>query len=210
MKILIADDHAIFRKGLRDLLKDELTEANFEEASNGDELITLAISNSYNLIIADINMPGKSGLECVKELTTLKNETPVLILSMHNAIEYELRAYRAGAFGFINKENEIATIVGAIKKLLEGDKYFSTEVVDIIKKAKVKTKDSDKPLHQKLSDREFEIFKLLVNGLSPLEIAQKLDLGKTTISTFKRRIFDKMELFSVSELTKYAIEVGLV
>ncbi|MBS4044130.1 MAG: response regulator transcription factor [Chitinophagaceae bacterium] len=208
MKILIADDHAIFRKGLRDLLKDELTEACFEEAKNGEELFELAMQNNYDLIIADINMPGKSGLDCVKELKNLKLKTPILVLSMHNAIEYAVRTYRAGAFGFINKENDIATIVAAIKKILDGEKYFSEEVNEIIKKAKLK--DVDKPLHQKLSDREFEIFKLLVSGLSPLEIAHKLELGKTTISTFKRRIFDKMELFSVSELTKYAVEAGLI
>ena len=207
MKILIADDHAIFRRGLKDLLIDELPRVNFSEASNGVELFNLAIENKYDLIITDINMPEKSGLDSIKEITNANINTPILVLSIHNAIEYAVRVYRAGAYGFLNKDTEIPEILEAIKIITSGKKYFSDEVLAIINAAK--KKDGDKPLHQKLSDREFEIFKYLISGLSPLEIANKLELGKTTISTFKRRIFDKMELYSVSELTKYAIAKGL-
>ena len=207
MKILIADDHAIFRRGLKDLLIDELPGVNFSEASNGVELFNLAIENKYDLIITDINMPEKSGLDSIKEITNANINTPILVLSIHNAIEYAVRVYRAGAYGFLNKDTEIPEILEAIKIITSGKKYFSDEVLAIINAAK--KKDGDKPLHQKLSDREFEIFKYLISGLSPLEIANKLELGKTTISTFKRRIFDKMELYSVSELTKYAIAKGL-
>ncbi len=207
MKILIADDHAIFRRGLKDLLIDELPGVNFSEACNGVELFNLAIENKYDLIITDINMPEKSGLDSIKEITNANINTPILVLSIHNAIEYAVRVYRAGAFGFLNKDTEIPEILEAIKIITSGKKYFSDEVLAIINAAK--KKDGDKPLHQKLSDREFEIFKFLISGYSTLEIAHKLELGKTTISTFKRRIFDKMELYSVSELTKYAIAKGL-
>ena len=208
MKILIADDHAIFRRGLKDVLTGELSGVNFDEASNGVEMLNLAINNKYDLIISDINMPEKSGLDSIKEIVHANINTPILVLSIHNAIEYAVRVYRAGAFGFLNKDTEISQIVEAIKEITLGKKFFSDEVLTIIKAAK--QKNTDKPLHQKLSDREFEIFKYLISGLSPLEIANKLELGKTTISTFKKRIFDKMELYSVSELTKYAVEKGLI
>ena len=207
MNILIADDHAIFRRGLKDILTDELPGVNFDEASNGVEMLNLAIKNKYDLIISDINMPEKSGLDSIKEIIHANINNPILVLSIHNAIEYAVRVYRAGAYGFLNKDTKIEIIVEAIQLIVSGKKYFSDEVLTIIKAAK--QKNTDKPLHQKLSDREFEILKFLINGLSSLEIAHKLVLGKTTISTFKRRIFDKMELYSVSELTKYAIENGL-
>lgn len=207
MNILIADDHAIFRRGLKDVLMDELSGVNFNEASNGVEMYQLAVNNNYDLIISDINMPDKSGLDSIKELNNANVKTPILVLSIHNAVEYAVRVYRAGAHGFLNKDTDIQIILKAIHSISSGKKFFSDDVLSIIKAAK--QKNADKPLHQKLSDREFEIFKYLINGMSSLEIAHKLDLGKTTISTFKRRIFDKMELYSVSELTKYAIENGL-
>jgi two-component system, NarL family, invasion response regulator UvrY len=188
-------------------LNDELPNLNFTEASNGVELFNLATNNKYDLIITDINMPEKSGLDSIKDLAHSSVNTPILVLSIHNAIEYAVRVYRAGAYGFLNKDSETSKILEAINSILSGKKYFSDEVLTIIKASK--QKNIEKPIHQKLSDREFEIFKFLINGHSTLEIAHKLELGKTTISTFKRRIFDKLELYSVSELTKYAIEKGL-
>ncbi len=207
MKFLLADDHAIFRRGIRDLIFEELHNAKFDEACNGNELVSLALNNEYDLIISDINMPEKSGLESIKEITNAKINTPILVLSIHNAIEYEVRVFRAGAQGYLNKDTEIEKMYGAIKQVISGANFFSEELYSIVNSAKLK--NQERSLHQKLSDREFEIFKLLINGLSPLEIAHKLSLGKTTISTFKKRIFEKMEMFSVSELTKYAIEKGL-
>lgn len=208
MKILVADDHAIFRRGLIAVLNDEIQGLDFDEAGNGKELIEMALKNKYGVIISDINMPQKTGLECVKELNNLKITTPILVLSMHSAVEYELRALRVGAFGYLNKENTSESITGAVKKIIGGEKYFSTNALNISKTSK--KIGTEKQLHQKLSDREFEIFKMMVKGFSGNDICENLHLKKSTISTFKKRIFEKMERFNIPELTKYAIEKGIV
>lgn len=207
-RFLIADDHAIVRKGLVQLLKEEFANALCDEATDGNELLNKARSSEWNVILLDISMPGLSGLETLKQLRSEGIKTPVLMLSMHSEEQYAVRVLKAGASGFLNKESANEELISAVHKLLAGRKYVSPTVAEILANT---TADTDsKPLHENLSDREMQVLQLMASGKTVSEIAEEISLSVNTISTYRSRILEKLSLHNNAELTRYAIENGLV
>jgi two-component system, NarL family, invasion response regulator UvrY len=208
IRILIADDHDIVRKGLIQILSDEFTDLHIGEAGNGSELLQLARKEKWDIIISDLTMPGKNGLDVLKQLRIEYPGTPVLIISMHPEGQYAVRALRAGASGYLNKTNASEELIVAVQKILSGKKYITDKVADAL--AETLVTDSDKQLHELLSDREFDVLKLIASGKTISEIAEILSLSVTTVSTYRARILEKTGMKTNAELTRYAIENKLV
>ncbi|CAD5277158.1 MULTISPECIES: response regulator transcription factor [unclassified Imperialibacter] len=208
IRILIADDHSMIRRGLREILLDEFGDASITEASTGTELLKLAQSREWDILISDISMPGQNGLDILKQLKEQFPNKPILILSMHPEDQYAIRALRAGAAGYLTKESASNELVAAVRKVLAGKRYISATVAE--KLAETLDKDAEKALHETLSDREFAVMKLLASGSSVSEVANTLSLSVTTISTFRARILKKMGLKSNADLTQYAIHNQLI
>jgi len=203
-KFLIADDHSLIRKGLTTLLQEEFPGAEIGEVTDSAALIGKAAEERWDLIISDISMPGRSILETLRQLKKLLPATPVLILSVHPEDQYIVRALKAGASGYLNKESRPEELVKAIKQLLQGKKYISAEGAE-----KLAASFGDDPLqlpHEKLSEREFDVLKRIASGKTVSDIASELSLSVNTISTYRSRILEKMHLQNNAELTLYVIE----
>jgi two-component system invasion response regulator UvrY len=207
-KFLIVDDHAIFRKGLRQILQEEFPSATIEEAGDAEDAMKATLKGKWTLIISDLSMPAKSGLDLVEHVKDTLPNTPVLILSMHPEEQYAIRALKTGAAGYLVKESAADELVLAVKKILQGKKYISTAVAE--KLADQLNRSDDKHLHEYLSDREFEVFKMIASGKSIGHIADIMALGITTISTYRSRILSKMDVQSNADLTRYAIDHKLI
>ena len=207
-KILIADDHAIVRKGLVQILADSPDAIQVEEASNGEEALDMVESGDFDLVLLDITMPGRGGLEVLKELKSRKPRLPVLMLSMHPEEHYALRALRCGASGYLTKGSASDDLLHAINKVLSGGKYISSSLAE--KLAETLDNSSEKALHETLSNREYQVLRMIGAGKSPTEIAAEMSLSVKTISTFRARILHKMKMKNNSELTYYAISNKLV
>ena len=203
-KILIADDHPIVRRGLRQILEETRFVMSVDEASNGREAIELVKNGKFDIVLLDISMPGMNGLEVMEELRRLKPSLPVLILSIYPEEEYAVRALKAGAAGYLTKKSAPDELVVAIKKLYKGERYISPSLADYL--ASNLTDDKDKPLHKNLSNREFQVMRMIASGKTLKEIAQEINLSPKTISTFRARILQKMHLKSNAELIQYAIK----
>jgi DNA-binding NarL/FixJ family response regulator len=203
-KILIADDHPIVRRGLRQILEETRFVMSVDEASNGREAIELVKNGQIDIVLLDISMPGMNGLEVMEELRRLKPSLPVLILSIYPEEEYAVRALKAGAAGYLTKKSAPDELVVAIKKLYKGERYISPSLADYL--ASNLTDDKDKPLHKNLSNREFQVMRMIASGKTLKEIAQEINLSPKTISTFRARILQKMHLKSNAELIQYAIK----
>jgi two-component system, NarL family, invasion response regulator UvrY len=208
MKILVADDHAIVRKGLKQILLDEYPFGEIEECSNTEELLSKAIDGRWDVIISDISMPGRSGLDALHQIHEAHPRVPVLILSMHPEEQYAIRALKAGASGYCSKDLAHDELVNAIRRVLSGRKYITPTLAETL--ASQLDQETQAEPHKCLSDREFEVFKLLAAGKSVSEIAESLRLGATTISTYRSRILSKMNLRTNSDLTRYALENKLI
>lgn len=208
LKILIADDHAIIRKGLTKILQDAYPAAIIEEATDAEAVIKKTITSDWDIVICDLSMPGRSGLDVVQHLKKNNPKLPVLILSLHPEEQYAIRALRAGAAGYLTKDAATEELVKAVQRILQGRKYISPAIAE--KMAADLDHDTSKPLHELLSDREFHVFRLIANGKSISEIAEQLSLSITTVSTYRARILAKMDLKTNADLTKYAIENRLV
>jgi DNA-binding NarL/FixJ family response regulator len=208
VKILIADDHAIVRRGLIQILKDQYPFAEIEETADSDELTAKALKGSWDIIISDISMPGRGVLEVLRLVKETHPNIPWLILSMHPEDQYALRVIKAGASAYLNKEMAQEELINAVKQVLSGKKYFTATVAERMATALSK-KTANLP-HELLSDREFEVMKQLASGKSLSDIAENLSLGITTISTYRSRILTKMDMKSNAELTRYAIEHHLI
>ncbi len=204
MKILIGDDHGVVRKGLIQIIQEEFPLAIITETADGKEMYEIAKHNKFDIIISDISMPNRIGLNFIKELKENQSSTPVLILTMHASEQYELRCIRAGACGFLNKESATEELIAAINSLLIGVKYVSKEVAVAI--SKTKTKNFKKQPHETLSSREFEVFNLMIEGKPSLIISEKLGIGPTTVSTFKKRIFNKIGVSTLADLIRYSVD----
>ena len=208
IKILIADDHAIVRRGLKEILEDTPDIVAAGEASNGREVLEKLQAESWDVLVLDITMPGRSGLDILKDIKQIKPQLPVLILSMHAEEQFATRMIKAGAAGYLNKESAPDELVKAIRKVYGGGKYVSAaqaeRMVDEL------TGDSEKQPHELLSDREYEILCLIASGRTPTQIAKQLSLSVKTVSTYRARILEKMRLTTNAELTHYAIKTGLV
>lgn len=208
LRILIADDHAILRRGIIQIIREEYPSAFIKEAEDAETLIKYAFKEEWDIIISDMSMPGRSGIDALQQIKSQNPGAKVLILSVHPEEQYAIRVLKSGAMGYLNKEAAPEVLIVAIKKILLGRKYISTSIAEML--AKEIMSDSDKPDYDKLSNREFDVFKLLASGKSVSEIAQNLNLSVTTISTYRSRILEKLHLKSNSDLTKYAIENGLI
>ena len=208
ISILIADDHSIVRRGLKEILLEEFPDAHIAGVSDGAELLKEARAGKWNIIISDLSMPGKNGLETLKQLKEEFPRLPVLILSMHPENQYAIRSLRAGAVGYLTKESASDELVNAVRKILSGKKYITQEVAE--KLAENLEQDSSKDLHEILSDREFDVLKMIASGKTVSEIADSLALSVTTVSTYRARILFKTKMRTNAELTHYAIENKLV
>ena len=203
IRVLIADDHPIYRQGLLQILMEVPGMFAVDEAGSGEEALSKALDNDYDLVLLDISMPGRGGLDALKALKTHLPKLPVLILSMHPEEQYAVRALRAGASGYLNKECAWDELVNAIKKVLEGGKYVSSALAE--KLAANLYGNADKPLQEILSDREYQVFRMIASGKTVSAIAEELSLSIKTISTHRVRILEKMKLTNNTELIHYAI-----
>ncbi|HYC70093.1 MAG TPA: response regulator transcription factor [Opitutaceae bacterium] len=208
MKILIADDHAVVRRGLKQILADEYQRATFGEASNAQEALDKVWGEPWDVVVLDVSMPGRSGLEALAEIRKSKPRLPVLVLSMHPEDQFAMRVLKAGASGYMTKESAPAELVGAVKKVMAGGRYVSTSLAE--KMAEYLDTDFSRPPHERLSNREFLVLRLIASGKTVSQIAEELSLSVKTISTYRARILEKMVMTSNAELTHYAIQNKLV
>lgn len=207
-RILIADDHAIFREGLRQILEDVQDLAVVDEASRGHEVIEKVAKNDYDIILLDIAMPGVSGLDTLKLLKNQKPKMQVLILSMYPEDQYAVRAIKAGAAGYITKASASEELIEAIKKVSKGGRYISPSVAE--KLLQDLEPEPGRPLHEKLSNREYQILCMIARGKTVGEIAVELFLSVKTVSTHRVHILEKMKMKSNAELTNYTLKNNLI
>jgi len=208
IKVVLADDHAIVRGGLKQILEADASMRVVFEANNGIEAFEFVSENTVDVVVMDITMPGRNGLETLKDIKRLKPYLPVIILSMHPEDQYAIRVIKAGAAGYLSKESDPKELVDAIKKACAGRRYISTEVAELLAHH-IERGPTDEP-HKKLSDREFEIFLLIAQGKSLTEIAKDIDISIKTVSTYRTRLIDKTALSTNSAMTKYCVERGLI
>jgi DNA-binding NarL/FixJ family response regulator len=208
MKILLADDHTVVRHGLKQILADEFKRATFGEARNAQEALNLVWKEPWDVVVLDITMPGRSGLEVLREIKKTNPRLPVLVLSMHPENQFAVRVLKRGAAGYMTKESAAEELVGAIKKVLAGGRYVSTSLAE--KLATYLASDTQKPPQELLSDREFQVLRLIASGKLVSEIAKELSLSVKTISTYRTRILEKMGLRNNAELMHYAMQHQLV
>lgn len=207
IKIIIADDHPLFRRGLKNAFSETPDIEVVDEAESGEELLEKVRGMDLSLAILDISLPGKGGLEILKQLKDDRPKLPVLILTVLPEEHYAVRFFKAGASGFITKESSTDQIYAAVRKVADGGKYASPEITE---KLAFDFSKSDRPAHEKLSDREHQVFIMLAEGESPTEIGKELSLSVKTISTHRSRILDKMQMKKNAELIHYAISHRLL
>lgn len=207
-KVLIADDHAVVRKGFAQIISETMDLEVAAEAEGGDEVLDLVRETDLDVVVLDLNMPGKSGFETLKQLQAQYPDLPVLVLSIHGEDQYAVRVLRAGASGYLTKESAPDDLVEAVRRVAKGRKYMSPAVAeDLLDRV---DSDTEGPLHEALSDREFQVMRLLASGERVSDIAEKLSLSVKTISTYRSRVLDKMDVDSNADLTRYAIEHDLI
>ena len=209
MRILIADDHAIVRKGIRQLLLEEYPMATIEEVGDSENLIAKTTIENWDVVICDLDMPGRSGLDAMQQIRVTHPKLPVLIMSIYPEEQYARRLLKAGAAGYLSKDAATEDLATAVRQVLMGRKYISSSVAQMIA-GDMGHDGSDKASHESLSNREFEIFKLIASGKSVTEIADKLSLSNATISTHRARILAKMNFRTNAELTRYALDNKLI
>jgi len=205
-KVIIADDHSFIRMGLIQILKDEYPAIEITEVYNGETLIKEITRNDFDMVISDLDMPGRNGLEALEQIKLIKPDLPVLILSIFSEDLYAVRVLKAGASGYMNKNAAPYELITAIQRILMGRKYITPEIAEKL----LVQMETEKSPHELLSNREFEIFKLLAAGKTTTEIANMLSLALTTVSTHRSRILEKLCLKNNSELTRYAIANNII
>lgn len=207
IRIILADDHKIVRQGLRQFMQlaEDIEVAG--EAANGQELQTLLAAQPADVVLLDMTMPGISGVDLIKRLRLATPEVAILVLSMHNEAQMASRALRAGAAGYTTKDIDPETLLSAVRKVARGGRYIDPSLVDHL--VFDHGLEGNRPPHERLSDREFQIFQMLVAGHTVTSIAECLALSNKTISTHKLRLMQKMRMHSIAELTRYALENAL-
>lgn len=208
IKILIADDHAIVREGLKQIVADTSDMIVTAEASDGHEVLALLSKNNYDVVVLDMAMPGLTGLDILKQIKRETPELPVLILSVHPEEQYAVRALKAGASGYLTKERAPDELITAIRKVSMGGKYITSSLAE--KLAFELEVDAEKPPHKTLSDREFQVMCMIAKGRTIKNIAEELFLSPKTVSTYRSRILEKMKMKSNEELTHYVINNHLI
>lgn len=208
MNILIVDDHELVRSGLVRVVTEEFPFATIKEAQNGSQAEKMARNGHWDIIISDMSMPDKTGLDVLKQLRSESIKTPVLILSIHPENQYALRILKAGGNGYITKDCPRAELINAIKIILSGKKYISANVAE--KLATRFDEEIGKEQHELISDRELQVLKLIASGKMVSEIATELSLSVATISTYRHRLLEKMDLKNNAELICYAVNNNLI
>jgi two-component system, NarL family, invasion response regulator UvrY len=208
IRILISDDHAIVREGIKQILADTDDLVVAGEATNGHEVIEHVRREDWDMVLLDLAMPGKDGLETLKEIKREKPKLPVLVLSIYPEEQYAVRALKAGASGYLTKESAPEELIAAIRKVSQGGKYISASLAE--KLASHLGVDVEKPVHEILSDREYKVMLLIASGKTVTEIADEMCLSVKTVSTYRMRALSKMGMKNNSEFTYYAIKHGLI
>jgi len=203
INILVADDHAIVRDGLKQILAGTGDLVAGGEARTGNEVLQLVREGKWDLLLMDMSMPGRSGIELIKLVKGERPKLPILVLSMHQEHEYAVRAIRAGASGYLNKDSASELLVAAIRKVVAGGVFVSENAVQLL--ARETMRSSDAPPHTLLSDREFQVFSMIAQGKTVSEIAEQLSLSVKTVSTHKMRVLEKMQLANQADLVRYAM-----
>jgi two-component system, NarL family, invasion response regulator UvrY len=206
-RVLLVDDHAVVRKGVRAILEDHMPGVQIAEAANGDEALA-AVAENFDAVVLDLSMPGRDGFDLLTEIKHRHPKLPVLIMSLHGEEQFAVRALRAGASGYLTKSTAPEQLVSAVTKVLRGGRYISESLADRLA-ADVGGESSGSP-HERLSDREFDVMRGIASGRSVSEIAAQMHLSVKTVSTYRTRLLDKMGMTSNAELTRYALEAGLV
>jgi len=208
LRFLIADDHAVVRKGLKQILQDAFPSALIEEVADAEELLKKVNKEEWDTVISDISMPGRSGLDLLRDLQQLRPELPVLVLSMHPEDQYATRVLKAGAAGYMNKETAPKELVKAVRKVLAGGRYVSAALAE--KLAADLSADAARLPHEKLSHHEFEVLRMIPSGKTVSQIAEELHLSVTTVSTHRARILEKMGMENNADLMRYALHNRLI
>lgn len=208
MKIILVDDHELIREGLKKVISKESYIEVVGEAQNAEEMFELLINNKVDIIILDISMPGRSGLDLITEIKTQYPDVRILILSMHPEERFAVRALRAGAYGFITKGTASKILIEALNRIADGRKYITSTLAEQL--ASELDIDHDKPLHENLSNREFEVLRLIAEGKSVSEIGEMLFISVNTVTSYRSRIMEKMKMKTNAEIIRYAIEQKLI
>jgi two-component system, NarL family, invasion response regulator UvrY len=208
MRVLIADDHAVFRRGLKEILGEAFPKATFGEAQTAPETVECVQRQPWDVVILDISMPGKSGLDILSDLKRLRPKLPILFLSMHPEEQYARRALRAGAAGYLTKESVPEELKGAVRRVVAGGRYVSATLAERL--AYDLREGADTPIHELLSDREFQVLRMIASGKTVKEIAEEICLSVKTVSTYRTRILEKTGMKTTAELIRYALQTQLV
>lgn len=208
LRILIADDHEVVRQGLERILRKEFPSAHIEAVTDGQDMLMRVLREEWDLVISDLSMPSKNGLEALTEIKQHRPHLPVLILTMHPEEQYAMRAIRAGASGYLTKGMDSAELITASRRALMGRKYITPSLAEKLSEL-INSSDVEYP-HQSLSDREFEVLKLLATGKSLVDIGNSLSITPATVSTYRARILSKMNLPNNAALIRYALSHHLV
>jgi two-component system invasion response regulator UvrY len=208
VRILIADDHPIVREGLKQIVSETPDMVLAGEASNGDQVVEQVERGVADVVVLDISMPGESGLDVLKKLRARYPRLPILMLSVHSEDQYAIRSLRAGASGYLTKESLSGELLTAIRRVAQGRRYVSEELAERL----VLRLDNDlqKPLHEDLSDREYQVMRMVASGKALKQIAAELGLSPKTVSTYRARVLEKMGVHSNADLVRYALQHGLI
>jgi len=206
MRILIVDDHAMFREGLKRILLDEFKDAAFGEAGNASEAITQVWKRPWDIVLLDVSMHGRTGLDVLKEIRASASRVPVLVLSAHPEEQYAVRVLKGGAWGYLTKESAPQELCRAVRKVLTGGRYITSALAE---RLAAEIQASDRPGHEALSNREYQVMLLIAAGKVPKEIGAELSLSVKTVGTYRIRILDKLKLKNNAELMRYVLERGL-
>ncbi len=208
MKVLIGDDHAVFRRGLKETLSEAFPKTVFGEARTAQETFELAQRQNWDVIILDISMPGRSGLDILEDLKRSRPRIPILLLTMHPEQQFARRALKAGAAGYLTKDSVPDELKEAIKRIVAGGRYVSATLAETL--AVDLRRGADLPLHELLSDREFQVLRMIASGKTVKEVADELSLSVKTVSTYRSRILEKTGMKTNAELIRYALQTQLV
>ncbi len=208
IKVLIADDHYIFRRGLKQTIEDNAGISVADEAADGHELLSKFARRYYDVIILDVSMPGPNVFEIIRQIKSSNPKQAVLVLTMYPEDQYAVRIFKAGASGYLTKDTDEKNLIEAIRKVYKGGKYVTPSLAE--KLAFALDNYSEAPLHESLSDREYEIMLMIADGKSTRDIAKEVNLGVTTVSTYRSRILEKTGLKNNAEITYYAVKNQLI
>lgn len=208
MRVLIADDHALVRRGLKETIKESFPRATFGEAKTAQETLESVRRQDWEMVILDISMPGRSGLDILDDLKRLRPKMPVLFLSMYPEAQYARRALKSGAAGYLTKESIPEELKNAVRRVLAGGRYVSAALAERL--AYDLGSRADTPVHELLSDREFQVLRMIASGKSVKEIADEISLSIKTVSTYRTRILEKTGMKTTADLIRYALQTQLV